>query len=567
MLRRFDRPPLGDPFVINRHSPQAKGLVAWWPTNGVAPGTLSLPDLARNTAATINGATWTVHPDHGHILYYDGTNDYVNCAVTNLQFGTGDYTIVAWAATTDDSDFNYLASGNNDIFRPLYIRGATSTMRMALGWSYYSPASGSVIDTGELLCLVISVDRSANASFYIDGFLDEAVSVSGSSSANIAPTTFRLGNASDQASRWWGGLIGDVRMYNYALPESLVRHIYNPQTRWDLYQPTRRIWVVGAPASGVTGTSALTTEPAEVAATGSLKFHGTSALEAAIAELAATGSLRFTGTGSLETEAAESASTGVLKMSGTSALETEPATLASTGLLKFSGTGSLTTEPAEVAATGTAPHLGTGALATEPAEVAATGSLKFHGTATLETEPAEVAGTGTSGLAPVTGTSALSTEPAEVAGTATLRFSGNAALTTEPATSAATGKETMAGVAALSTEAATLAATGLLKFTGTAALTAEPATSAGAGTAPHLGTGALTAPAATLSATGLIVVSSISGTGALETAAVTVAATGTVALDPLGGTFTVDAEVRILTVSAETREFTVPAEDRTFTVL
>jgi len=142
-------------------------------------------------------------------------------------------------------------------------------------------------------------------------------------------------------------------------------------------------------SSGVTGTSALTTEPAEVAATGDLKFSGTSALEAAIAELAATGSLKFSGTGTLTAEAAEVAGTGTVPHLGTAALETAAATLAATGNLRFAGTA---------------------ALETEPAAVAGTASLKISGTSTLQTEPAEVAATGTATIDPLGGTYTIEAE-------------------------------------------------------------------------------------------------------------------------------------------------------------
>jgi len=101
-------------------------------------------------------------------------------------------------------------------------------------------------------------------------------------------------------------------------------------------------------SSGVTGTSALTTEPAEVAATGDLKFSGTSALEAAIAELAATGSLKFSGTGTLTAEAAEVAGTGTVPHLGTAALETAAATLAATGTATIDPLGGTYTIEAEV---------------------------------------------------------------------------------------------------------------------------------------------------------------------------------------------------------------------------
>ena len=70
----------GRPFRLNKNSPQAKGLVGWWPTLGQGGDVLkdySGYGQVGNFAAGAASPTWKTLPGVGRVLDYDG-GDYVD---------------------------------------------------------------------------------------------------------------------------------------------------------------------------------------------------------------------------------------------------------------------------------------------------------------------------------------------------------------------------------------------------------------------------------------------------------------------------------------------------------
>ena len=87
----------GRPFRLNKNSPQANGLVGWWPTLG--QGGDVLRNYARNglDGALINAPTYTTVPALGIALDYErGSSQYTDLGRPMSLDISGQITISAW---------------------------------------------------------------------------------------------------------------------------------------------------------------------------------------------------------------------------------------------------------------------------------------------------------------------------------------------------------------------------------------------------------------------------------------------------------------------------------------
>lgn len=116
------QPPLGVPFTVNRASPQARGLVAWWPTLG-AVGSTVIRDPIHGLDMTMGGTnnpTWTVQPGQGQVLGFDGTSRYAR-TVYAADLNVSAITLTAWIRSTNTGTQNILDrdafSAGNRVFQ------------------------------------------------------------------------------------------------------------------------------------------------------------------------------------------------------------------------------------------------------------------------------------------------------------------------------------------------------------------------------------------------------------------------------------------------------------------
>jgi hypothetical protein len=80
-----------------------------------------------------------------------------------------------------------------------------------------SPSSGTDVTVNDWHHIAVSADRNGNASFYVDGDLDEAVDIYSKSSYSISFTNVYIGSyLPDNPSRDFDGIIDDVRIYDEA---------------------------------------------------------------------------------------------------------------------------------------------------------------------------------------------------------------------------------------------------------------------------------------------------------------------------------------------------------------
>lgn len=382
------------PFTVNWGSPQAEGLVGWWPLHKdigfkglVGPG-----DLARQTAGA---GVFSGAKDLGQVWLNTSASKSTLIAtatagITNLSAGTW---VVRYKDTTNTdagvfgaingengSAYNYLAVdhiGTEATDPRLYSNvrvGAAKTQRDMTGW-----ASGAI---GVMNTIGYSYNGAEERLY--GNYTTQASAKTGSLWGNTEYGIVLAGVYDTAAAN--EGFFADIRIYDHALPPDVFFAIHDPATRWDLfYELGRRQYYFVPAAGGATGTGALTLSGATIAAQGVMQPEGTAALALANATLAASGEQPYEGTAALALANATLAAQGVMQPEGTAAVALANATLAATGAQSTVGTAALALSSAVVAATGSQgqPITGTAVLTLARATLAAQGVEDAIGTAAL----------------------------------------------------------------------------------------------------------------------------------------------------------------------------------------
>lgn len=250
----LSRPP-DVPFEINLASPQATGLVAWWPMLASA-GTNQLRDFSdHGHPGTFPGGgadpTWRLDAGHGWVLDFDGSNDYID-ADNVLTDPSKTWTMAGWfklhtldqfllpmpIAQDDTSTTEFISIGvlitNNDHLK-ICSNGRTAGddgVPVLVNTWYHA---GIVWDGTDFI-------------LYRDGHY--AYQVTPSTTAWIANLDqFRLGRSENGSNQeYTDGLIADSRVWDRGLNAAEFWQLYDKATRWELYKPLVRQWRPGAVA-------------------------------------------------------------------------------------------------------------------------------------------------------------------------------------------------------------------------------------------------------------------------------------------------------------------------------
>lgn len=234
-------------FDLNRASPQAEGLVGWWPTLG-SRGANVWRDYSGYglDGALVGTPDWLSNDQLGSVLSYDGTNDYVDCGNV-CGVGTSDFSILvrvqftggAGAANRSIIEKRDFEGANLHGYRIVH-RATTSVIRAQISLN----GAGTNVDsplgyTSGVHTLAATYDRDGDCVLYIDG-----VSVN---SGNIAA---RNGDINNDVPLLFGGVspgstilkfsgeMGEIGIWYRVLSPSLIYQMAH--AKWDLYRPLRQ---------------------------------------------------------------------------------------------------------------------------------------------------------------------------------------------------------------------------------------------------------------------------------------------------------------------------------------
>jgi len=232
---------------VNWASPQARGLVAWWP-GGVGP----LRDLSgrgHHQTAQSGVQSDKAGPFGALVKHFNNDGEITTNNIPDLRGASG-ATITCWVVW-QEARANYdgligTGAGDNNRFTlsvggPSVGTTSNTALQVANGSNTYIYASNNVPNQNETYFLAGVYDgtqatASDRANLYTNGLLDSKTVV-GTLQATLDsnPTNFVIGSEATNASRDHGGRLWDIRVYDRTLSDREIWEIYAPASRWDLF--------------------------------------------------------------------------------------------------------------------------------------------------------------------------------------------------------------------------------------------------------------------------------------------------------------------------------------------
>lgn len=230
-------------FELNRDSPQAEGLLAWWPTLG-SRGANVLRDFGgRGNHGAFKGPgepAWVTDGEFGAVLNFDGSDDYITATIPIFDPTQG-FSLTAWvrcnSLTGADNKEVFAQQDGTGLGRTLLQvnRGTAPNFdypRSYLGgentWGPYALTVGQWY-------LLSTVFSNGIVTIYANG----DAGISNSVTAEAANGIIVIGCHKLLASNWFDGVYSDLRINNVALSPSVIYQMAHDQ-RWDLYRPVRQ---------------------------------------------------------------------------------------------------------------------------------------------------------------------------------------------------------------------------------------------------------------------------------------------------------------------------------------
>jgi hypothetical protein len=238
-------------------TPNAAGLVSWWPAEGNADDTAD-----GNDGLMVNGATFAPGKE-GQAFSFDGVDDGLSVVKTSsLNLGPSDFSIEAWVQVAETETprgvvyFNYagvpyygmLITG--DASAQVSFRPSAPNLTGGCCDPSVTATGTTALNDGQWHHLV-GVRSGATARIYVDGLLEGSatnpvvltvnggsVDTSGCQYARIGALHTAPGHCSSHLpspsdESFFQGLIDEVKVYSRALSESEIQHLAGNQADAD----------------------------------------------------------------------------------------------------------------------------------------------------------------------------------------------------------------------------------------------------------------------------------------------------------------------------------------------
>lgn len=250
---------LNRPFELNRASPQAAGIVAWWPMLA-SRGMNKLRDMSgRGLDGAFKGAgepLWRVDGTLGAVLDFDGTDDFISVVDNPALSPSGSFMFSCWlwSQTSGITKVNQVlvCKGVTDGDRS-YVAQISSVNKMLL----YLTVDGTQANRcyREATTLVtqniwqfwqfwFTVGSAPRLHIALNG-IELATALTGTEVSSVYNSTgaLTLGDKG-HTSNYFDGYMAGMSFHVPAPPASVRWQMYDPATMWDLYMPLRRWWAV-----------------------------------------------------------------------------------------------------------------------------------------------------------------------------------------------------------------------------------------------------------------------------------------------------------------------------------
>jgi len=229
-------PIVVEPIVV---PPTYGPMLAHWALDGD-----TLDSSGNDFHGTAMGdASIDTDPDRGQVLSLDGDDDYVDCGNPDkLNFGTEDWSLSAWVKNTmtgtgDDNKGSIIANGGDGGGGHRYCLIVTEQQEGKVTLvtdddSSKKQARGDItLVNDDVWHHVLGVREGDSIRIYIDGKLEGSsgtnanYDLSGAVQHNVLLGAITK-HSDASIYKTYGGMIDDVRIYNYALSEGEARYLF-----------------------------------------------------------------------------------------------------------------------------------------------------------------------------------------------------------------------------------------------------------------------------------------------------------------------------------------------------
>lgn len=248
MLIRTSRITLGrrpsGPFSLNWASPQARGLLAWWPMASFGPyaelvhGRNIVPNANGLIRAGLDGLTL----DTSNVNRTHASNPQVPLASAPVPTLADTYTFSCWVRPLDTTGF-----GDTCAFSQwtggqgwmLFINTG-GIVRAYSGGNHTDGAIAIPVGAWSLILGTVYTTPSSTCDLYVNGILD-ASGANGGIALTADLQWGQYGSSNGTGGRFQ---IADSRIYGRSFIPADVWALYDGRTRWDLYwQPSSRLFL------------------------------------------------------------------------------------------------------------------------------------------------------------------------------------------------------------------------------------------------------------------------------------------------------------------------------------
>ena len=214
------------------------GLVAEWHFDE-GSGSAVADSSGNGNDGTIYGATW-VDGKYGKALHFDGVNDYLDCGNDNsLKMGTNSFTLEAWIKTSTTKRMGIVGNYADELVWMLAVKDdGTVGMQSNTGdWNTGYALSTKTMTDGDWHHLVGTREYGGKIKIYIDSIF-EAERDDDSANHNVNRYVV-IGDEGLGKSKYFDGIIDEVRIYNRALTANEIKENY--EGKQPVNKPTEEV--------------------------------------------------------------------------------------------------------------------------------------------------------------------------------------------------------------------------------------------------------------------------------------------------------------------------------------
>lgn len=206
-----------------------KGLVGHWTMDDAdtSGGTLYDSSAYDNHGVNNNITTSTPSPV-GEAYTLDGSNGGIELINPTPNQISSSFSITTWCSINSGADTSNIFSTDNDSFRWRVSSGDTHWILLDDGQQSTYFGSSTVPSDQYIYYTVVYDSSIPEAKFYINGELDDTISVSQSSVSSYSSMYIGAYQLSREV---WDGELSDLRLYNRVLTEDEIYALYNMRSQ------------------------------------------------------------------------------------------------------------------------------------------------------------------------------------------------------------------------------------------------------------------------------------------------------------------------------------------------